>query len=83
MKKPSFNSRGNIKYKNLIPWFISITIHFILYTNSNSQDMQYLTVKLLPMISLCYFVYALKGEKYIFYALMFSTIGDGLLVFKE
>jgi hypothetical protein len=75
-------ARENI-IKNLIPWFVSIAIYFILYTNSKSDDIKYLIIKLLPMISLCLFVHLSRGKEYIFYALVFSTIGDGLLVFKE
>lgn len=77
---------GNV-FKKLIPWFLSIAIYFTLYTNSNNEDLTYVFVKLLPMISLCLFVF-LSGlsatySKYVFYALIFSTIGDALLVFKE
>ncbi len=79
-------------FKKLLPWFISISIYFTIYPNSKNEDTTYLLIKLLPMLSLCLFIHLVGGlncendrlySRRIFYGLLFSTIGDGLLVFKK
>ena len=80
------NSNNNVAFK-LLPWIVSIVIYFSSYPNSNSRNYIYVIVKLFPMLSLCLFVYLVGGcsrySKRILYGLVFSAIGDGLLVFKE